>query len=54
MDLDGIMLSEMSHTDKYHMILLNVDYKQNKMNKQKRKRPKDIENKLIIAKGRWE
>ena len=50
MDLEGIMLSEISQTekDKYHMTALICGTK-------KKKNPKliDTENRLVIARGRW-
>ena len=52
MDLDGIMLSEISRTETYkcHMISLicGITNKTNERTKQNRKRLTDTENKLVV------
>ena len=54
MDLEGIMLSEISQTEK-DKILYDITYTWNLKNKthsQKRSRLTDIENKLVVTSGK--
>ena len=54
MNPEGIMLSEISHTekDKYRMIsLVCVIWKTNELAKQNRNRLRDTENKQVAARG---
>ena len=50
MDLEGIMLSE-DRQRKTNTVQFHLHVESNKTNKQNRNRPRDIENKLMVAKG---
>ena len=59
MDLEGIMLSEISQsdTDKHHMISLICGIEKAKQTSKQTKskiRPRHTENKLMRARGKWD
>lgn len=58
MDLEDIILSEISQVDKYHMILLIIQKVINKFTNQTKKKHIDIEKRVVVmgrkgAGGGW-